>query len=461
MSFSFSARAGTVGDLTREWGTREAVDLYLDRCQVDTPNRLVESVWRRLGQSRKNIGKVVDFGAGDGRFALAGRYKLYIGYEIDPSRVGGLNLPRNARVIHRCAFADIINDADVCVGNPPYVRNQDLPEGWRQSAAEVIRQRIGVRVSGLANAWQYFTFLSLASTKHDGLVSLVIPYEWVSRPSALSLRAYIESKGWGVAVYRLRDSTFNRVLTTSSITVIDKRVQSREWQYFHEVADGCFQELQSPTGASKSVLRYVRRAALRDHELEVKRGLSPGTQEVLTLTEDERKQSGLKIGTDVARCITSLRPFQPSIRKLSEYAFLKHVRDAGHKCWLVRTDQEPSSRLRAYLDRVPQRKRETATCKTRRPWWRFVMPTVPSIIVASGFRGSKPKIVLNDLRVRAVGGLTGVYGLSPSQSKAFIEYFRSQSLKGRIVAHSHGFRKLEVGQLMSLLTTWLRGLNRR
>src|SRR5205809_6391461 len=102
----------------------------------------------------------------------------------------------------------------------------------------MVRERTGVSVSGLANAWQYFAFLSLASTTKDGLVGLVLPFEWVSRPSALALRAYLRAHNWDVLVYRLRDATFHRVLTTSSITLIDKRDASGSWHYFEEDVSG-------------------------------------------------------------------------------------------------------------------------------------------------------------------------------------------------------------------------------
>jgi hypothetical protein len=61
-------------------------------------------------------------------------YREYTGYEIDAQRCSFLKTPRNAALINKCAFSKQIDDADVCVGNPPYVRNQDLPNGWRERA---------------------------------------------------------------------------------------------------------------------------------------------------------------------------------------------------------------------------------------------------------------------------------------------------------------------------------------
>ena len=126
--------------LTRDWGEWDSVSLYLDRCQVDTPDPLVAATWAHVAALRSEVGKVVDFGAGDGRFARHGSYEVYVGYEIDADRCAGTVLPTNAALLNRCAFSDEITDAALCIGNPPFVRNQDLPFGWRQHASQVLER---------------------------------------------------------------------------------------------------------------------------------------------------------------------------------------------------------------------------------------------------------------------------------------------------------------------------------
>ena len=72
---------------TQSWGDRLSVSSYLDRCQVDTPVGVVQSAWNRVRELRPGkVGKVVDLGAGDGRFATYGLYESYVGYEIDQNR---------------------------------------------------------------------------------------------------------------------------------------------------------------------------------------------------------------------------------------------------------------------------------------------------------------------------------------------------------------------------------------
>jgi hypothetical protein len=418
---------------------------------VDTPPTVVSKVWEHIHKRRSQAGKVVDFGAGDGRFAASGKYLRYVGYEIDRRRCGLSALPKRATLIQRCAFSEEVSDADVCLGNPPYVRNQDLPAGWRESATASLKKRTGVALSGLANAWQYFFLLSLASTKPDGLVAIVIPYEWVSRPSVRALRCFILEHRWNVSVYRLRDDTFDNVLTTSSITIIDKNSVDGRWKFFEENPDGGVRRLPSESGGPSGVVGYSKRSEMATGTAHAKRGLSPGTQEVLTLTEGERVRSGLRVGSDVVPCITTLRHLAFECTAITEKVFRSQFRDSGIKCWLVRTDREPKARLRAYLASVPASKYETATCLQRERWWEFAMPGVPSLLIASGFRSSFPKVVVNAVSARAIGAVCGIYGVPRKKQAEVVKALRALDLSDRIVPHSNGLRKVEIHQLNTLL----------
>ena len=233
-----ATRSQYLKPLTKTWGAWRSVSLYLTRCQVDTPPAIVKASWRHVASLRKSVGRVVDFGAGDGRFACFGSYESYEGFEIDRDRHKCSVLPTSAKLVDSCAFCSDIDDADLCIGNPPFVRNQDLPTGWRQQAAATLERRLGIKISGFANAWQYFFLLAIATLKADGLCVLVVPYEWVSRPSAKQLRDYITRERWEVQVYRLVDETFDSVATTASISIIDKSNRTGKWSFFEERDDG-------------------------------------------------------------------------------------------------------------------------------------------------------------------------------------------------------------------------------
>lgn len=423
---------------------------------MDSPQDLVEATWVHVRSLRSSIDKVVDFGAGDGRFSKGGEYAHYVGYEIDTERFQDLDLPPSAELVSDCAFNTDITDADLCIGNPPFVRNQDLPAGWRQRASELLFKRTGIELSGLSNAWQYFFLLSLASTKPDGLCALVIPYEWVSRPSARILRQYIQSNKWNVDVYRLIDATFSSVLTTSSITIVDKSAKEGAWRYFEEREDGAFEQIPSASGSKDGVIQYAKIGDLPKAGPRVIRGLSPGTQKVLTLTEGERSRLGLERDVDVVPCITTLRHLPSGVTELNEHTFKRYYREANQKCWLIRTDVELSKNLSAYLESVPSEMYQTATCLERETWWKFKMPKPPNALLAMSFRGKFPKVAKNALDARAVGGVYGAYNLTPSQADFLVEGLGGMDLRGRVVTHSNGMRKVEINQINYLLNETLR-----
>ena len=437
--------------LSDEWGGSSSVSRYLKRCRVDTPITLVEAIWARAHEARESVGKVVDFGAGDGRFSTKGSFEEYVGYEIAQSLWKDSILPDNAKIVPQCAFSDTICDADLCIGNPPYVRNQDLPPKWRRSVSTLLKDRTGVSISGLANAWQYFFLLALASTNETGLCALLVPYEWVSRPSARALRAYIRNRRWNVKVYRLLDKVFNSVLTTSSITIVDKALLDGSWTYYKQTSDGSYELLDSPSGAQDGVLPFIKKADISQGAPIARRGLSPGTQKVLTLTEGERVRNGLGAKEDVVPCVTSLRSIPIETTNLNREVFRQFYVDAGLKCWLLRTDKMPSTALSGYLQSVPESAYQTITCLARDEWWNFDMPPIPNLLVAQGFRGKFPKAVINDVGARAVGGVCGIYNSSKALGLRITEGLGGVDLRERIVAYANGLRKIEINQLNYLL----------
>lgn len=425
--------------------------LYLDRCQVDTPDALVALAWKQVEARRSEVVRVLDFGAGDARFAGHGAFSVYVGYEVDTRRSPHTALAENVSIERRCAFSHTAQDADLCIGNPPFVRNQDLPVGWRHMASEEVRTRTGVNLSGLANAWQYFLMLALASCKDDGLVVQIVPYEWVSRPAAGPIREYILQNGWSVDVFRLPDGVFPVVLTAASITVIDKRATSSRWRYFDLTVTGASEELPTMTGSRGSLLEY---RAASDGAPSARRGLSPGTQKLLTLTEGERVHAGLRIGSDVVRCVTTLRPHAAGVSALDADEFESTFRDGGMKCWLIRTDRDPSERLLAYLARFDQEDYDTSTCLGRTVWWKFPMPTeVPILLVSQAFRGSAPKIVRNHAMVHAVGGVAGIYGVEDDDIDDLASALRRTRLDTQVVPYANKMLKVEINQLNTLITS--------
>jgi hypothetical protein len=241
------------------------------------------------------------------------------------------------------------------------------------------------------------------------------------------------------------------VLTTSSITIVDKRKKTGLRRYFEQTADGSFNMIPSFTSGRTGFVDYFKKKPGTNLAVKARRGLSPGTQKVFTLSEAERARLGLQIDRDVVPCVTSLRHLPSQDLQLDNATFQRYYIKAGKKCWLLQSQDKPSSRLQAYIDSVPTAERATSTCTERDEWWRFAMPSIPQVLVATGFRGLHTKAVANIVQARAVGGVAGIYGVKRTIRRQLVESLVKARLGDRVVSHSHGLRKLEINQLNSVI----------
>lgn len=430
---------------------------YLSRCQVDTPPEIVELTWKLIHQRRANAGAAVDYGCGDARFAHAGSYARYTGFEIDRSRAPKGDLPQNARVRISCAFSRRRDRGSyqTCVQNPPYVRHHDLTKRWIERAERRLTQIDGYTGDGRANAYVYFMWLGLDAIDDDGLAAFVVPYEWVSRPASHHLRAYIAQKGWAVDVYHLTSAKFDRVLTTACITIIDKSVKRANWRLFdlaNEVSEA--RQLEHITRSGEARLGYEN--AIEGSR--ANRGLSPGDQDFFVLTEGQRIKYRLIAGQDVVPAVTTFRHVVLRQNALTESLFRREFVNQGKRCWLVNTAKPPSVALQAYLDTAPEKVLNTYTCKNREPWWKFTMPKPADILYASGFKGTMPKLYLNEIAAIHIGGVHGIYCKQKSMAPDLLRRLQSTDISGRVVPLAKGFLKVEVNQMNSILNRMMRDI---
>jgi hypothetical protein len=422
---------------------------YLAKCQVDTPPAIVQLIWQIVGKYREKVGTVFDAGAGDGRFSVGGSYDRYVGYELDPKRIPVAALPPNASILRSDAFALVEpKKFDLAVGNPPYVRHHDLSDTWRLNIASLIQQHSGVRPSGWSNAYLYFFWLALITTKTDGLVVYLVPFDWVTRPAAKSLRKYITDSGWRLDIYRFDKEPFIGVLTTACIAVVDKRSTSAA-TYFRIARNNSISKLRSPTLSAKRPLPYETCSPAAY----ARRGLSPGDQKVFLMNETQRVASNLEIGRDVVRAVSSFRHIESDQMNLTENFFQTHFIGAGAKCWLVKPSASPSKPLADYLEIFGTKCRDNATCRKRDVWWQFNMPPVPEILYASGFRGVRPKSMINDIEAIAVGSVCGIHIESRTLVRKVFDRIRSLDFSAQVVAMSRGFTKVEINQMNGVVSS--------
>jgi len=419
----------------------------LKQSQVYTPPEVVKLYWKIMARHRKSLNRILDVGAGDGRFALDGKYLRYEGIEIDRSSVPGPNFPRNAIFRYGCAFEATGKNYDACIGNPPYVRHHNIEAKWRKKIIARIEKRLKITLHQQCNLFTYFICLGIMSTKPDGIISFIIPYEWVSRPSVGALREYIRKQGWAVHVYRFQESIFEKVETTACIAIIDKSTSnaSSAWQFYNIDKRFNVKRRKNILGSNFSFLQYEDRGSVW-----ALRGLSPGTQKVFTLTEEERIKHGLTL-KDVVPCVTTLKSVPKKLYSLTEKNFHKFFVSAGAKCWLIRSNEPLSLRLKKYLGRITADKRNTYTCKNRRPWYKYSPHPAPQLLYNSGFTIKGPRFVVNKVKARTIGGVHGIHSKEKLKVQRLRSYLSSIMFEKQVVPHSGALKKIEVCQMNGVL----------
>lgn len=425
-------------------------ELYLSKCQVDTPLDVVEGMWKLINQYRQEVKSVVDFGAGDGKFSFYGSYGSYLGYEVDPIRLKeAKKLPQNATVKLGCAFQSKANDYDLCIGNPPYVRHHDIESKWQMSILSKLENEAGLKIDARTNAFTLFMLRALLATHEKGMVALLVPYEWVSRPSCQWLRGFITDNSWTVNIFKFTEDLFPRVLTTASVVIIDKGNSSGSWEYYRLNRKFQKSKMRLLTGTSSKVIEYTKRESLNYAQ----RGLSPGGQKIFCLNEGQRLHHGLVIDRDVIPCITSLRDVDLKFLRLTQVQFKKNYVDQGKRCWLIKPNREPSPQLQAYLDSVSFEDRDNYTTQRQSPWWCYREHKSPDIIYASSFTSWGPKVVINDIGAISMGSVHGIHAVSGIRPEELVSKLRCIDFEKRLIHHSGQLKKIEVNQMNTILKT--------
>ena len=294
-------------------------------------------------------------------------------------------------------------------------------------------------------------WLALIRSKPDGLVSQILPADWLVRPSARTIRDYITSNSWHVSAFVFDDARhfFPSVKTNLTLTMIDKRATAA-WAYYAVGNDLSIASSKKRPDLAKGLVPFATQPR-RPTGFRAGRGLSPGAQSVFVLTEQQRKDHSISLAS-VLPCVTSLRGIPRDLRTLSDAAFQKHYVSAGRRCWLLRTNQaKPAGAVLRWLEQAPVGVRTNHTCRDRKPWYRFNPPPVPSIVYSSGFREPGPRFVVNEVGARAVGSVHAIF--DASHPKALAARLRDIDYESHRFRHAGRLMKIEVSQMNAILDT--------
>jgi len=198
---------------------------------IYTPQPVVRSMTTWLSQQGE-ISRVVDPGAGSGRFILAaGRAfpKAQL-IAIEPDPVAALMLRANVCAhgwLSRTAIlsTDYRNvelapsdGATAFVGNPPYLRHHHIEPKWKAWYASAFG-RFGIRASALAGLHLHFLLKTCLIATRGDVGTLITPAEWLDVNYGSALRQLFAGQLGGIGLHVLEPAVaaFPGTATTAAI----------------------------------------------------------------------------------------------------------------------------------------------------------------------------------------------------------------------------------------------------
>lgn len=198
---------------------------------VYTPSRITEAMveWAAVEGSPT---RVVDPGAGSGRFALAAarrfRHAEIVANELDP--LAALLLRANLAVSGNAARSQVVagdyrslelpqtNGETLFVGNPPYVRHHLIEPRWKQWLSSTARD-LGLVASQLAGLHVHFFLATATLGRARDYGAFITSAEWLDVNYGALVRALLLGPPGGQAIHILEPTTlaFEETATTAAI----------------------------------------------------------------------------------------------------------------------------------------------------------------------------------------------------------------------------------------------------
>lgn len=204
-----------------------------DRGQTFTPPIAVDSMVAWAKRQRKAVVRIVDPGAGTGRYTLAALRAFpkatAVAVELDP--VVALLLRATAAAagladrvqVEICDYRELqlpqIEGRTLFIGNPPYVRHHDIEPRWKDWYSSAL-QRAGYEGSLLAGLHLHFYLRTAELAKNGDLGCYITAAEWMDAGYGSALRQLLTNGlgGTDVFVVDAELQVFGDALVSSCIT---------------------------------------------------------------------------------------------------------------------------------------------------------------------------------------------------------------------------------------------------
>lgn len=201
-----------------------------------TPQFVVERMVEEVVRRNPDVQRVVDCGAGTGRFSISAAKAFpnaqIIAVECNVKLAALLqeNLTLSGiadRVtVVRQDFREValppIAGRTLYIGNPPYVRHHEISPDWKSWYQEMMKT-MGVKASQLAGLHLHFFAKAIACSRPGDVVFFITAAEWLETRYGKSLRELILAKASEseITVVDARVPIFEDAMTTSTLTLLE------------------------------------------------------------------------------------------------------------------------------------------------------------------------------------------------------------------------------------------------
>ena len=211
---------------------RKSIESRRAMGQFSTPGKLahdiVEETLTYCSEKGKPL-RVLEPSVGTGAFVVAAqevfstRIEDVRGYELDEDFFNAsFDLWRGWNVdIRQGDFTRTEPDAafDLVLANPPYVRHHMLAQEEKKRLQRLVKERVGIEISGLSGLYCHFLLGSQSWMKREGIGVWLVPSEWMSVNYGVALRKFLTSDVTLLRVHRFDsdDVKFSDALVSSCV----------------------------------------------------------------------------------------------------------------------------------------------------------------------------------------------------------------------------------------------------
>jgi hypothetical protein len=442
-----------------------------------TPLKIVQSMtaWAaaQVGSGQPAPVRVIDPGAGTGRFAIAAA-RAFPGAEIvavesDPdlalllrANLKVLGLSSRVRVLvsdFRGVNFPFVAEPTVYIGNPPYVRHHKIGQSWKHWYAATCAAR-GIVASRLAGMHLHF-FAKVAEVARDGdFGCFITAAEWLDVGYGATLRSLLADGLGGTELHVVEPTAeaFPGTMTTAAITTFTVG-RRRKTLTVHRVAD--------PSGLDRleggSRISWEKVARTPRWSILV-RGGSPPPSGMVALGELCRVHRGQVTGANriwIAGPHTAELPARllwPTVTSAAELIAAGEVLDDAGRLRRV-VDLPPdlgvlSPEERDMVERFIAWAKSAGAAdgyiaRHRTPWW-AVRLADPAPIVCTYMARRPPAFVRNRAGARLLNIAHGIYPREPMsepQLMALVRALQATVSRSDGRTYSGGLTKFEPGEL--------------